>query len=145
MNIARLVDIDAPGRPESEHEGPDEGFPVRRIVKWNEQIDYHPHLDELEELGIEVTEEELALFDGFRLIETGDKLAGWPAWIQASESILCPSCGRTMQHVFQFEPHVHLNYSFGQEFFDRPVDWGCGWLFQCPEHKHCLGFTWQCH
>jgi hypothetical protein len=118
---------------------------VRLIVNWNKQIDYHPDRNGLEEQGIGVTDEELALFDGLGLIETADKLAGWPAWIQAPASILCRSCGRNMQHVFQFEPHVHLNYSFGQELFDRPVDWGCGWLFQCPEHKSRLGFTWQCH
>jgi hypothetical protein len=145
MNIVRLVDLDAPGRPGSEHDGPEDGFPVRLIENWKPQIDYHPHPDDLDELGIEVAEEELELFDGYGLIETADKLGGWPDWIQASEYIPCPSCGQTMQHVFQFEPHVHLNYSFGQEFFDRLVDWGCGWLLQCPEHKSQLAFTWQCH
>src|SRR5579871_39424 len=126
MNVVRLMDLDAPGRAGSEHEGPEDLFPVFLIVKWKKQIDYHPIRDELEGLGIEVTDEERDLFDGFGLIETADKLAGWPAWIQAPECILCPSCGRNMQHVLQFEPHVHLNYSFGQEFFDRPVDCGCG-------------------
>jgi hypothetical protein len=145
MNVVRLVDLDAPGRPGSVHEGPEDLFPVRSIMKWKKQIDYHPDRAELEELGIEVADEELALFDGFGLIETADKLAGWPVWIQCPEYVPCPSCGQKMQHVFQFEPHVHLNYSFGQEFFDRPVDSGCGWLFQCSEHKDCLGFTWQCH
>ena len=134
-----------PGRPGSQHDGPDDSFPVRLIGKWKKQIDYHPDREDLEELRIEVTDEERDLFDGFGLIETTDKLAGWPAWIQANAWILCPSCARTMQHVFQFEPHVHLDYSFGQEFSDRPVDWGCGWLFQCPEHKNRLAFTWQCH
>ena len=145
MSLVRLVDLDEPGRPGSRHEGPEDLFPADLIVDWEEQMDYHPDRDDLKELGIEVTDEERDLFDGFGLIETGDKLGGWPAWIQGSQSMACRSCGRSMQHIFQFEPHVHLDYSFGQEFFDRPVDWGCGWLFQCPEHKNQLAFTWQCH
>jgi hypothetical protein len=106
---------------------------------------YHPDRHDLKNLGIEVTDEEQDLFDGFGLIETGDKVGGWPDWIQGSVSMACSACGRSMQHIFQFEPHIHLNYSFGQEFFYRPVDWGCGWLFQCPGHKDRLAFTWQCH
>ena len=49
---------------------------------------HHPDRGELEELGIEVTDEERNVFDGYGLIETGDKLAGWPAWIQGPACIL---------------------------------------------------------
>jgi hypothetical protein len=145
MNVVRLVDLDAPGRPGSQDDGPEDLFPVVLIADWTKQTDYHPDPDELSALRIELTPEERDLFDGWGLIETGDKLGGWPAWIQGPECMLCRTCGQEMQHVFQFEPHVHLKYSFGQEFFDRPVDVGCGWLFQCPEHKSRLTFTWQCH
>jgi hypothetical protein len=145
MSVVRLVDLDAPGGFGSRDEGPEDLFPAKLIVSWKEGMDYHPDRDELEELRIELTDEERDLFDGWGLIETRDKLAGWPAWIQGLECVSCRACGRGMQHVFQFEPHVHLDYSFGQEFFDRPVDWGCGWLFQCPEHKSQLAFTWQSH
>jgi hypothetical protein len=145
MSVVRLVDLDAPGRPGSHDEGPEDLLPAVLIVDWKKQIDYHPDPNELDALRIELTQEERDLFEGWGLLETGDKLAGWPAWIQASEPMLCRTCGQEMQHVFQFEPHIHLNYSFGQEFFARPVDVGCGWLFQCPEHKGQLAFTWQCH
>jgi hypothetical protein len=145
MSAVRLVDLDARGRPGFRPEGPEDLVPAELVVDWKKQIDYHPDRGELEDLGIEFTDEERDLFDGWGLNETGDKLAGWPAWIQGPESIVCRSCGQHMRHAFQFEPHVHLNYSFGQEFFDRPVDSGCGWLFQCPEHKGQLAFTWQCH
>jgi hypothetical protein len=94
-----------------------------------------------------LTDEERDLLDGWGLIDTGDKLAGRPAWIHSSEPeyTVCRTCSRDMHLAFQFEPHVRLNFSSGQEFFDRPVDTGCGWLFQCPEHKSRLSFTWQCH
>jgi hypothetical protein len=120
MNVVRLVDLDVPGRPGPEHDGPEDLFPVRVISQWKTQIDYHPHGDELEEQGIEVTYEELDLFPGFGLIENADKLGGWPAWIHSPDYTPCPSCGRNMPHIFQFTPQVHLNYSFGQEFFRRP-------------------------
>jgi hypothetical protein len=143
--LARLVDLDNPGRLASAEEGPKDPFPTLNIVNWKKQTDYFPHIEEIEQLEIELTEEECELLGDWGPLEVGDKLAGWPAWIQASEWCSCGICQQPMEHLFQFEPHVNLDYSFGQEYFNRPVDHSCGWLFQCSRHKDQLAFTWQCH
>ena len=65
----------------------------------------------------------------------GDKLAGWPCWIQYSENPNCPKCQQRMQFVFQVASDNNLPYHFG--------DMGNGYLTQCPEHKDALAFLWQ--
>jgi hypothetical protein len=68
--------------------------------------------------------------------ELGDKLAGWPAWIQNVEYPSCPRCGRRMVHVFQVNSEDHIPFMFG--------DAGCGHITQCPEHKEVVAFGWAC-
>ncbi|MCP3677665.1 MAG: hypothetical protein GY721_08805, partial [Deltaproteobacteria bacterium] len=145
VSLVRLVDISIHGRPVTIKEGLDEPLAVSRIRGWKKQIDYHPDLDDIQELGIEITDEEHDLLADWGLLESGDKLAGWPNWIQYPEHMPCGECGRTMEFLYQLEPHVNLGYSFGQEYHDYVVEEGCSWLFQCREHKAQLAFTWQCH
>ena len=68
--------------------------------------------------------------------EPGDKLAGWPAWVQGVEYPNCPRCGRRMAHVFQVDSEDHVPFMFG--------DAGCGHITQCPEHKEVVAFGWAC-
>ena len=144
VSLVRLVDITSTGRRAVQREGSYDPFPARRVTQWEKRIDYVPHLEELNSLGIELTDEEHDLLADWGLIEGGDKLTGWPCWMQSAEHIYCKRCRREMQFVFQFDPDINLNYRFGQEFFDRPVDVGCAWLFQCDEHKEEMAFIWQC-
>ena len=66
----------------------------------------------------------------------GDKLGGWPFWIQLSEHH-CPKCQTVMKSViFQLESKKNLECWFGRA--------GIGWILQCPKHKDILAFTWQC-
>jgi hypothetical protein len=67
---------------------------------------------------------------------TGDKLAGWPAWVQNVEYLECPRCGRRMIHVFQVDSEDNVPFMFG--------DSGCGHITQCPEHKEIVAFAWAC-
>ena len=71
----------------------------------------------------------------FQVIE-GDKLAGYPNWIQGVEYPNCPECQRRMQFVFQIDSQDNLPVMFG--------DVGCGHITQCPEHKQILTFSWAC-
>jgi uncharacterized protein YwqG len=68
--------------------------------------------------------------------EQGDKLAGWPAWVQNVEYPHCPCCGRRMVHVFQVDSEDNIPFMFG--------DVGCGHITQCPEHKEIVAFGWAC-
>jgi hypothetical protein len=67
---------------------------------------------------------------------TGDKLGGWPHWIQGNEYPLCPTCGTQMVLVFQLDSEDNLPIMFG--------DTGIGHITQCPEHPEVLAFAWAC-
>ena len=67
----------------------------------------------------------------------GDKLAGWPYWIQDVEYPKCPTCDRLMDTlIFEFASDDHVPYLWG--------DVGTGYILQCPEHKEQVAFLWQC-
>lgn len=67
----------------------------------------------------------------------GEKMGGWPYWVQGAEYPHCPTCGQTMQMVFQIDSEKLIDYMFG--------DVGVGHIMQCPDHKDSLGFGWACH
>jgi hypothetical protein len=66
----------------------------------------------------------------------GDKLAGWPAWMQTVDYPKCPECRRRMVQVFQVESRDNIPFMFG--------DLGRGHIMQCPTHKEVVGFCWAC-
>lgn len=131
-------------------------FPAKRIVGWSKFLDL-PIPCEHDELGlkysydfvagtlrIECPELEFDLSNPMNdcpaeeiaVSQPGDKLAGWPAWIQDVEYPNCPRCGRRMVHVFQVDSEDNIPFMFG--------DVGCGHITQCPEHKEVVAFGWAC-
>ncbi len=131
-------------------------FPAKRIVGWTKFSDL-PNGAEHEELGLKYTYDfkagtvklecpELSLtFEDVRddslaekiaQSENGDKLGGWPNWVQGVEYPSCPRCGRRMALVFQVDSEDNLPFMFG--------DTGCGHITQCPEHKEVVAFGWAC-
>jgi hypothetical protein len=131
-------------------------FPAKRIVGWERFLDL-PHTEEHRELGVtyvydpkaravRLVCEELGLVcdnieedllrERIGDSKLGDKLAGWPAWVQSVEYPDCPRCGLRMAHVFQVESRDHIPFMFG--------DAGCGHITQCPDHKEVVAFGWAC-
>ena len=134
----------------------DPRFPAKRIVGWERFLDL-PKPDEHEALGLKYVYdhkagtvrlecEELVLFldnitdsglaEHIGNSELGDKLAGWPAWIQSVEYPNCPRCGKRMTYVFQVDSEDNIPFMFG--------DVGCGHITQCPNHKDVVAFGWAC-
>ncbi|MFT3883156.1 MAG: DUF1963 domain-containing protein [Gemmatales bacterium] len=66
----------------------------------------------------------------------GDKLAGWPYWVQNVEYPSCTKCGSQMELVFQVDSEDNIPFMFG--------DSGCGHITQCPKHKEVVAFGWAC-
>jgi hypothetical protein len=66
----------------------------------------------------------------------GDKLGGWPCWVQGVEYPACPSCGASMHLVFQIDSEDNLDHMFG--------DVGCAHVTQCPQHPDVLALAWAC-
>lgn len=67
----------------------------------------------------------------------GNKLGGWPYWVQWPNYPVCKDCGEVMSYVFQIDSFGDLgDYMFG--------DSGCAHIFQCSRHRHTLAFGWDC-
>jgi uncharacterized protein YwqG len=101
------------------------------IRGWTAADDY-PGWEEQEEVGVELDDDEADL--AHELTLDGDKLSGWPNWIQSMEYPDCTECGKRMKLVFQIDSGGHLDINLG--------DMGIGHLTQCPTHKNVLGFGW---
>lgn len=107
-------------------------------------IDYHFHDSPFQpaemkcpELGLHFQGVEyLNLLEETVTSGEGDKLAGWPNWVQDVEYPACPECGAEMQLVMQIDSEDNVPYMFG--------DCGTGHITQCPEHKHVVAFGWAC-
>jgi uncharacterized protein YwqG len=66
----------------------------------------------------------------------GDKLGGWPCWVQGVEYPTCPECGSEMSLLMQIDSEDNVPYMFG--------DCGVGHITQCPTHHHVVAFAWAC-
>jgi uncharacterized protein YwqG len=131
-------------------------YPEKSIIGWNQFYDL-PQACEHDELGLRYTYD----FDAGTLrldcpevnldvtypmkscpaediagSEFGDKLAGWPFWVQGVEYPHCPQCGSRMDHIFQVDSENNVPFMFG--------DAGCGHITQCPTHKSVVAFGWAC-
>lgn len=152
--VVRVVHPTGQGR--TDVNVPAEHFPPRTIIRWEIDADF-PSADEHGELGLVYDYD----FDAKRVAvswpesgvtlknldfetagsiarpQTGDKLSGWPYWVQSAEYPSCPKCGKRMQFVFQIDSEKNLPFMFG--------DVGCGHITQCAEHQDVLAFGWACY
>ena len=134
-----------------------QGFGRKSIVGWNESKDI-PHPAEHEQNGIsyqydfenkqvsiicndpvivlENLDIDLDVAELISISKPGDKLGGWPYWIQGVEYPSCPECQDQMVLLFQIDSEDNLPHMFG--------DVGCAHLTQCRNHPHILAFGWAC-
>ncbi|QDU19051.1 DUF1963 domain-containing protein [Urbifossiella limnaea] len=131
-------------------------FPAKRIVGWT-RLDDLPGPQDHDDNGLTYTYDFKAGTLRFECPEVGldhtgpinacpaeqiataapgDKLGGWPYWVQGAEYPACPRCARRMALVFQLDSEGHVPFMFG--------DAGCGHVTQCPEHKDVVAFGWAC-
>lgn len=119
---------------------PEGHFPPKRITGWTAAGTDLPSAEEtrilLNAAGQTLSESEDDLLWEVTEQTEGDKLGGWPMWVQGVEYPDCPDCGCTMELVMQIDSEDHLPYMFG--------DLGCGHLTQCPKHPEQLAFAWAC-
>lgn len=113
-----------------------DSFPPRRITGWHSAIDY-PSWEELKLMGVHLTDSERDQISDSCAPAGGEKLGGWPAWVQGVEYPRCPECREQMHHVFQVDSENNIPYMFG--------DVGRGHITQCRNHPHILAFAWACY
>jgi uncharacterized protein YwqG len=118
-----------------------DAFPAKVIRRWEAGESELPRVEELVDY-VELSEEEQTeLYDAeadetYAGPEGGDKLGGWPCWIQSVEYPECTYCKENMKLVFQIDSQVNLPYMWG--------DSGCGHVTQCPQHPDVIAFGWAC-
>ena len=88
------------------------------------------------EAGLTLDDVEMDIAEEISSAASGDKLFGWPYWVQGVEYPGCPQCGERMEMVFQIDSQNNLPFMFG--------DTGCGHITQCPVHKEVVTFGWAC-
>lgn len=145
---------------EGRQDAPTRLLRASRIEGW-ERFDDGPHPEDFDDLGLhldydfaadtvtvrcpmaDVTEtvsntddvdDELAKRIG--ACQAGDKLGGWPCWMQGAERPSCRTCGETMEVVFQVDSEQGVDFMFG--------DAGIGHVSQCPRHPNVVAFAWAC-
>ena len=107
-------------------------FESKRITGWTPADDY-PNWEELGALGADAGEPPDDV-EPFPL--EGEKLGGWPAWVQGIEYPSCPRCDTQMTLVLQVDSEKHVAMMWG--------DMGIGHVTQCPNHPEVLTFAWAC-
>ena len=132
-----------------------EPFPKKVIGDW-EAFDDAPDPEEFDALGLRISYDfdasttdvacddppvdlhdvDIEVAELISDAEPGDKLGGWPAWVQGAEYPQCRVCGRVMELLFQIDSEDNVPYMFG--------DVGCGHITQCPDHPAELAFGWAC-
>jgi uncharacterized protein YwqG len=129
----------------------------KSVIAWNPTKDY-PHPEDHEELGLsydydfknnrvsvrsvdpplELSNVDLRVevAEAIAMAAPGDKIGGWPHWVQTAEYPSCPECGTKMSLLLQVDSEDNLEYMFG--------DAGCAHLTFCTEHPRVFGFGWAC-
>lgn len=135
--VCRKIEIE--GKSEIVQPTAVELFNEKQITGWK-AIDDYPHFEEYFDLGIDLKiDEELYDLMHKRKIGKavpGDKLFGWPYWIQGKENPKDRNTGSTMELLFQLDSEINLPFMFG--------DSGVGHLTQSPENDEELAFGWAC-
>lgn len=114
-------------------------FDEKQIIGWEAKDDY-PHFEEYPNLGLDLEVDdilELMEEKGQGLPISGDKLFGYPYWVQSVEYPNDRQTGTPMQLLFQLDSAGNLPYVFG--------DMGIAHLTQSPDNEEELGFGWACY
>lgn len=111
-------------------------LPPRGIVWGRAKSDFPSLARDPERTEVSLSYDQQAVLRDINL--SGDKLGGWPDWLQDARYPECPTCGeRCVQLVFQLESGRHIAVDFG--------DAGVGYVLQCPEHPDTPVFQSQCY
>jgi uncharacterized protein YwqG len=133
-HVARVVPADelVPPPPDL----PARGLPSSAITGW-EAFEDLPHPVSFDGLDIESQDDEgRELAEAISSAAPGDKLGGWPHWIQGIEYPSCPRCATRMALVFQLDSDDNLDFMFG--------DSGVAHVTQCPQHPDVVALAWAC-
>lgn len=110
-------------------------FAEQALTGWIPLTDY-PDSEETAAVNDRHPEGTLALLHSHRPApRPGDKLLGWPHWVEGVAYPSCPCCQQPMQFVLQLDSSDTLPFCFGY--------YGCAHVFQCENHREIMTLTWE--
>ncbi|MFF6980270.1 ankyrin repeat domain-containing protein [Streptomyces sp. NPDC008343] len=105
-------------------------LPTRPITGWTRAVKDYPYREADESL---LPEERAVVFG---LNRQGDKLSGWPNWVQDPTYPRCPHGDHRMtQLILQIDSNHGVVHTWG--------DNGVGFILQCPHHHDQVTFLWD--
>lgn len=110
-------------------------FVYRKIIDWHELIEY-PRLYEIldsENLSNDEIEHYKNIYHQYDA-KSGEKLLGWPRWVQWADYSDCPVCLKQMRYIFQVDSDKNSDYMLG--------NMGIGHITFCKDHPEQALFTW---
>lgn len=134
--VARWLTPDELARPHEPAQDPI-GVPVAVVVGWEQGAPELPGYEEDVPPPPDGPDGEPTEIDEALRPRAGDKVGGWPAWVQGPEYPACPLCKTQMVYLLQLESNGLCHHQFG--------DLGAGYLCQCPNHPEVMAFGWACH
>jgi ankyrin repeat protein len=106
-----------------------ETFPARSVLRWHRAVADYPR----NEVPLDAPEEAAA---AQQLNRRGEKLGGWPAWVQDPAYPDCPNGDHPMSRLL-------LQLDSGQAVPYRWGDNGVAYVLQCPRHLSAVTLVWQ--
>lgn len=117
-------------------------FPAKRIESWR-TVKEIPYANEA--FLHNDNEEDQQLIEDYEhycnqlqkpLLHSGEKLFGWPDWVQDVIYPHCSVCSTPMQYLFQIGSEDNIDFMFG--------DSGVGHIYMCSDHPDKPAFYWSC-
>ncbi len=118
-------------------------FAPSRIAGWSEITDLPSPEEPARNTGVVLAAEQIDAYTaahdalerrGEVLTRAGDKLLGWPVWVQGYAPVPCPDCGEEMVVLAQIASNDSLPFVFG--------DAGVAQITRCERHPDRVGFAW---
>lgn len=134
--VCRKINIE--GKPISVETNLDHIFEEKIINSWKKAFDY-PHFEEYDEIGLnlDIDENILELMEdkGLGIPLEGEKLFGWPYWVQSVEYPNSRIDQSRMELLFQLDSQKNLPFMFG--------DSGIAHLTYNKKHLKEMAFGWS--
>lgn len=111
-------------------------FPERNISKWGMESDY-PHPESYDKIGIQLNPETYDILADAEIALEGDKLGGWPSFVQGHQEVYDPEDNTTYEYLFQIDSEDNLPFMFG--------DGGTAYIYYHPQKPEKLAMFWQCY
>jgi uncharacterized protein YwqG len=137
--LIRIIDLSEENK---EISVPQNHFPAKLITGWKYvgtefsylPSDFNDPNNSVLYFEYESEESRMISSNMHRIIE-GEKIGGYPLFIQCEKGPNCQTCNKEMEFVLQIGSEVNIPFMFG--------DGGVGQIFICLDHKENIDFFWE--